>query len=153
MVHIRQPTPGAGGSDRVSPRLRHAFTDRARDLGRHAADADVIDAELGQRGAALVGRDGFEARVGPGEIGIVPSVDLARLARDCPDRAPPLDACAPQGRPIADRGGAYDPGSANGRSPLGRSVSRARSPGWSDTRSDRARRPDLWRRRRAATWR
>uniref|UniRef100_UPI0026336A01 recombinase family protein n=1 Tax=uncultured Jannaschia sp. TaxID=293347 RepID=UPI0026336A01 len=54
-----------------------------------------------------------------GEIGIVLSIDVTRLARNCSDWYPLLDVCALRGCLIADRDGVYDPGSANGRLLLG----------------------------------
>ena len=122
VVYIRQSTPAQVVSNQESLRLQYALTGRARDLGWHAADIDVIDADLGQSGASLIGRDGFKdlaARVGLGEIGIVLSIDVTRLARNCSDWYPLLDVCALRGCLIADRDGVYDPGSANGRLLLG----------------------------------
>lgn len=122
VVYIRQSTPAQVVSNQESLRLQYALTGRARDLGWHAADVDVIDADLGQSGASLVGREGFKdlaARVGLGEIGIVLSIDVTRLARNCSDWYPLLDVCALRGCLIADRDGVYDPGSANGRLLLG----------------------------------
>ena len=122
VVYIRQSTPAQVVSNQESLRLQYALTGRARDLGWHAADVDVIDADLGQSGASLIGRDGFKdlaARVGLGEIGIVLSIDVTRLARNCSDWYPLLDVCALRGCLIADRDGVYDPGSANGRLLLG----------------------------------
>lgn len=122
VVYIRQSTPAQVVSNQESLRLQYALTGRARDLGWHAADVDVIDADLDQSGASLIGRDGFKdlaARVGLGEIGIVLSIDVTRLARNCSDWYPLLDVCALRGCLIADRDGVYDPGSANGRLLLG----------------------------------
>lgn len=122
VVYIRQSTPAQVVSNQESLRLQYALTGRARDLGWHAADVDVIDADLGQSGASLLGRDGFKdlaARVGLGEIGIVLSIDVTRLARNCSDWYPLLDVCALRSCLIADRDGVYDPGSANGRLLLG----------------------------------
>ena len=86
VVYVRQSTPAQVVSNQESLRLQYALTGRARDLGWRAADIDVIDADLGQSGASLMGRDGFKdlaARVGLGEIGIVLSIDVTRLARNC----------------------------------------------------------------------
>ncbi|WP_299846130.1 recombinase family protein, partial [uncultured Jannaschia sp.] len=93
VVYIRQSTPAQVVSNQESLRLQYALTGRAGDLGWHAADVDVIDADLGQSGASLIGRDGFKdlaARVGLGEIGIVLSIDVTRLARNCSDWYPLL---------------------------------------------------------------
>ena len=108
VVYVRQSTPAQVVSNQESLRLQYALTGRARDLGWRAADIDVIDADLGQSGASLMGRDGFKdlaARVGLGEIGIVLSIDVTRLARNCSDWYPLLDVCALRGCLIADRDG------------------------------------------------
>ena len=58
-------------------------------------------------------------RVGLSEIGLILSIDVTRLARNCSDWYPLLDICGLRGCLIADRDGVYDPGSANGRLLLG----------------------------------
>lgn len=122
MVYVRQSTPAQVVSNQEGLRLQYALTGRARNLGWRAADIDVIDADLGQSGASLMGRDGFRdlaAQVSPGRIGIVLSIDVTRLARNCSDWYPLLDVCALRGCLIADRDGVYDPASVNGRLLLG----------------------------------
>ena len=59
------------------------------------------------------------ARVTLGQVGIILSVDVMRLSRNCSDWYPLLDVCGYRGCLIADRDGIYDPGSANGRLLLG----------------------------------
>ncbi|WP_419915027.1 recombinase family protein [Hoeflea sp.] len=54
-----------------------------------------------------------------GEIGIVLSIDVTRLARNCTDWYPLLDICGHRRCLIADRDGVYDPGTPNGRLLLG----------------------------------
>ena len=122
VVYIRQSTLAQVVSNQESLRLQYALGQRARDLGWRAADVDVIDADLGQSGASLAGREGFKdlaARVGLGEVGLVLSIDVTRLARNCTDWYPLLDVCALRGCLIADRDGVYDPGAPNGRLLLG----------------------------------
>ena len=58
-------------------------------------------------------------KVSLGQVGIVLSVEVTRLSRNCSDWYPLLDVCAYRGCLIADRDGIYDPGSANGRLLLG----------------------------------
>ena len=53
------------------------------------------------------------------EIGLILSIDVTRLARNCSDWYPLLDICGLRGCLIADRDGVYDPGSPNGRLLLG----------------------------------
>ena len=47
VVYIRQSTPHQIVSNQESLRLQYALRQRARELGWHDADIDVIDADLG----------------------------------------------------------------------------------------------------------
>ena len=92
------------------------------DLGWRPEDIEIIDADLGMTGASASHRAGFQevvARVTLGQVGIILSVDVTRLSRNCSDWYPLLDVCGYRGCLIADRDGIYDPGSANGRLLLG----------------------------------
>lgn len=122
VVYVRQSTPHQVISNQESLRLQYALRDRARELGWHDADIDIIDADLGMSGASAFRRNGFKelvGRVGLSEIGLILSIDVTRLARNCSDWYPLLDICGLRGCLIADRDGVYDPGSANGRLLLG----------------------------------
>jgi len=82
----------------------------------------VIGADPGLSGATATHRAGLRdliARVTLGEVGIVLSYEVTRLARNCSDWYPPLDLCGYRQCLIGDRDGVYDPGSANGRLLLG----------------------------------
>lgn len=122
VVYVRQSTPHQVVSNQESLRLQYALRQRAHELGWHEADVDVIDADLGLSGASVARRSGFKelvGRVGLSEIGLILSIDVTRLARNCSDWYPLLDICGLRGCLIADRDGVYDPGSANGRLLLG----------------------------------
>ena len=122
VVYVRQSTPHQMVSNQESLRLQYALRERARELGWHEADIDVIDADLGLSGASASARGGFKelvGRVGLSEVGLILSIDVTRLARNCSDWYPLLDICGLRGCLIADREGVYDPGSANGRLLLG----------------------------------
>jgi DNA invertase Pin-like site-specific DNA recombinase len=122
VVYIRQSHPHQVLSNQESLRLQYALCQRARDLGWQEADVEVVDADLGLSGAAADHRRGFKdliARVTLGEVGIILSYDVTRLARNCSDWYPLLDLCGFRQCLIADRDGVYDPGSANGRLLLG----------------------------------
>ncbi|MER9243806.1 hypothetical protein [Mesorhizobium sp. M0633] len=57
----------------------------------HDADIDVIDADLGLSAASAAKRNGFKelvGRVGLSEIGLILSIDVTRLARNCSDWYP-----------------------------------------------------------------
>lgn len=122
VVYIRQSTPHQVVSNQESLRLQYALRQRACELGWHEADIDVIDSDLGLSGASTAQRSGFKelvGRVGLSEIGLILSIDVTRLARNCSDWYPLLDICGLRGCLIADRDGVYDPGNANGRLLLG----------------------------------
>jgi len=122
VVYIRQSTPHQVVSNQESLRLQYALRLRARELGWHEADIEVIDADLGLSGASAAQRSGFKelvGRVGLSEVGLILSIDVTRLARNCSDWYPLLDICGLRACLIADRDGVYDPGSANGRLLLG----------------------------------
>jgi DNA invertase Pin-like site-specific DNA recombinase len=118
VIYIRQSTPQQVLSNQESLRLQYALHQRARDLGWHEADVEVIDADLGRSGATSAQREGFKdliGRVTLGEVGIILSYEVTRLARNCSDWYPLLDLCGYRHCLIGDRDGVYDPGSANGR--------------------------------------
>jgi DNA invertase Pin-like site-specific DNA recombinase len=122
VVYIRQSTPHQIVSNQESLRLQYALRQRARELGWHEADIDVIDTDLGLSGASAAQRSGFKelvGLVGLSEVGLILSIDVTRLARNCSDWYPLLDICGLRGCLIADRDGVYDPGSPNGRLLLG----------------------------------
>src|SRR4029077_9408043 len=120
-LHPTIDTP-PGGEQSGEPAAAYALRQRARELGWHEADIDIIDSDLGLSAASAAQRSGFKelvGRVGLSEIGLILSIDVTRLARNCSDWYPLLDICGLRGCLIADRDGVYDPGSANGRLLLG----------------------------------
>ena len=122
VIYIRQSTPQQVLSNQESLRLQYALRQRAQDLGWHEADIEVIDTDLGHSGVTVAQREGFKdliARVTLGEVGIILSYEVTRLARNCSDWYPLLDLCGYRQCLIGDRDGVYDPGSANGRLLLG----------------------------------
>lgn len=122
VVYIRQSTPHQVVTNQESLKMQYALQQRARELGWHEADIDVIDTDLGISGASAALRGGFKelvGRVGLSEVGLILSIDVTRLARNCSDWYPLLDICGLRGCLIADRDGVYDPASPNGRLLLG----------------------------------
>src|SRR5215203_2265495 len=96
VIYIRQSTPHQVLSNQESLRLQYALRQRAHDLGWNNADVEIIDADLGQSGAAAEHRLGFKdliARVTLGEVGLILSSEVTRLARNCSDWYPLLDLC------------------------------------------------------------
>ena len=122
VVYVRQSTPHQVLSNQESLRLQYALHQRARDLGWREADIEVIDADLGLSAAAAAPRPGFKdlvARIALGEVGLIVSIEVTRLARNCSDWYPLLDICGHRGCLIADRDTVYDPGLPDGRLLLG----------------------------------
>ncbi len=122
VIYVRQSTPHQVLTNQESLRLQYALQQRAQALGWHEADIEVVDADLGLSGASTVGREGFKdlvARVALGEVGLILSIEVTRLARNCSDWYPLLDLCGRHGCLIGDRDGLYDPGLPDGRLILG----------------------------------
>jgi len=122
IIYIRQSSPHQVLSNQESLRLQYALNDRAREFGWRADDVLVIDSDLGLTATSTQHREGFKkllAQVTLGQVGIILSFDVTRLARNCSDFYPLLDLCGYQHCLIADCDGIYDPGSANGRLLLG----------------------------------
>ena len=122
VIYIRQSTPNQVLTNQESLRLQYALRDRALALGWQDGDIAVIDRDLGRSGASTDARAGFRDLVGQvtlGEIGLILSIEVTRLSRNCTDWYPLLDLCGYTGCLIADRDGIYDPGTPNGRLLLG----------------------------------
>ncbi|MBC9180119.1 recombinase family protein [Pseudoroseomonas ludipueritiae] len=122
VVYVRQSTPHQVLTNQESLRLQYALRARAHQLGWHEADIEVVDADLGLSGASVAGREGFKnlvARVALGEVGLILSIEVTRLARNCSDWYPLLDLCGRHGCLIGDRDGLYDPALPDGRLVLG----------------------------------
>jgi DNA invertase Pin-like site-specific DNA recombinase len=109
-------------SNQESRQLQYALRERAAALGWRPTEIEIIDADQGLSGSAVPHREGFKellARVTLGEVGIIFSVEVQRLSRNCSDWYPLLDICGYKHCLIADRDGVYDPGTPNGRLLLG----------------------------------
>lgn len=122
VIYIRQSSPQQVLSHQESLRLQYALKDRAVSLGWRDDDVVIIDRDLGLTATSAQHREGFKdllAQVTLGQVGIILSFDVTRLARNCSDWYPLLDLCGYKQCLIADRDGIYDPGSPNGRLLLG----------------------------------
>jgi DNA invertase Pin-like site-specific DNA recombinase len=122
LIYIRQSTPHQVLTNQESLRLQYALRERAVSLGWSPAAVEVIDADLGRTAAAAHHRPGFQevvAQLTLGQVGILLSFDVTRLARNCSDWYPLLDLCGYKGCLIADGDGVYDPAAPNGRLLLG----------------------------------
>src|SRR5437667_8080369 len=122
LIYVRQSTPQQALSHQESLRLQYALEQRAVSLGWRPEDVVVVDADVGLTASSAEDRAGFKevvAQVTLGQVGILLSYDVTRLARNCSDWYPLLDVCGHRRCLIADRDGIYDPGTPNGRLLLG----------------------------------
>ncbi len=100
IIYIRQSSPHQVLTNQESLRLQYALRQRAESLGWRAEDIDVIDADLGLTATAAQHRPGFQdvvAQVTLGQVGLILSFDVTRLARNCSDWYPLLDLCGYKG--------------------------------------------------------
>ena len=122
LIYIRQSTPHQVFTHQESTRLQYALQQRALALGWPPDQIEILDVDLGSSAASAQFRDGFKemvAQITLGKVGVVLSINVDRLSRNCSDWYPVLDVCAYQHCLIADSDGIYDPGSTNGRLLLG----------------------------------
>ncbi len=122
IIYIRQSSPNQVINNQESLRLQYGLKERAINLGWQERSIEIIDADLGVSGASAHHRKGFKdmlSKVALGEIGIILSVEVTRLSRNCSDWYPLLDICGYSKCLIADNDGIYDPGTPNGRLLLG----------------------------------
>jgi DNA invertase Pin-like site-specific DNA recombinase len=121
-LYIRQSTAFQVEQNPESTRRQYRFQDQALALGWHPEQVVVIDDDLGQSGAQAAGRAGFQrlvADVGLGQVGIVLSLEVSRLARNSSDWHRLLELCALSDTLILDEDGLYDPNQFNDRLILG----------------------------------
>jgi DNA invertase Pin-like site-specific DNA recombinase len=122
VIYIRQSSPQQVISHQESLRLQYDLRQRAVACGWPESAIDVIDTDLGQTGRTTQGRAGFAelvSRVTLGEVGIIFSYDVTRLARNCTDWYQLLDLCGFRDCLVGDQDGIYDPATPNGRLLLG----------------------------------
>jgi DNA invertase Pin-like site-specific DNA recombinase len=122
IVYVRQSSAGQVVNHQESLKLQYALRERAGHCGWQSGSIDVIDADLGLTGSTTAGRQGFQelvTRVTLGQVGIILSYDVTRLARNCSDWYQLLDICGYRQCLIADADGIYDPATINGRLLLG----------------------------------
>src|SRR5215470_13374585 len=83
-IYVRQSTMVQVERNRESTARQYDLVSRARELGWPRSAVTVIDEDLGLSGASAAGRSGFAqlaAQVGMGQVGIVLSLEVSRLAR------------------------------------------------------------------------
>lgn len=121
-LYVRQSTLRQVFENSESTHRQYALRERAVALGWPTERVVVIDEDLGQSGASMAGRGGFQrlvSDVGMGRVGIVLGLEVSRLARCSSDWYRLLEICALTDTLILDEDGLYDPNSFNDRLLLG----------------------------------
>ena len=121
-LYIRQATihdelPNSGSLQR-----QYALRQKAIALGWPSERVVVIDCDLGRSGASTHDRKGFQklvADVSKGRVGIVLTLDVSRLSRNCRDWHHLLEACALNHTLILVQGDVCDPARIDDRILLG----------------------------------
>src|SRR6266704_1525033 len=122
VIYVRQSTLLQVERNRESTARQYDLASRARELGWPRTAVTVIDEDLGLSGASAAGRAGFAelaAQVGMGQVGIVLSLEVSRLARNNADWYRLLDLAGMTDTLIADADGIYHPAVFNDRLVLG----------------------------------
>jgi DNA invertase Pin-like site-specific DNA recombinase len=122
VIYVRQSTLAQVERNRESTARQYDLVARAASLGWSRSGIRVIDDDLGVSGASTAGRSGFAAlaaQVGLGQVGIVVSLEVSRLARNNTDWYRLLDLAGVTDTLIADADGVYHPAMFNDRLLLG----------------------------------
>jgi DNA invertase Pin-like site-specific DNA recombinase len=122
VIYVRQSTLAQVEKNTESTLRQYDLAARAQALGWPRSAVTVIDEDLGVSGASAAGRSGFAqlaARVGMGQVGIVLSLEVSRLARNNTDWYRLLDLAGMTDTLIADADGLYHPAVFNDRLVLG----------------------------------
>jgi len=121
-VYIRQSTASQVELNRESTQRQYGLVDRAIALGWSREQVEVVDNDLGISGAGHVQREGFThmtAETALGNVGLILSIEVSRVARNNSDWYRLLDLCAMTDTLIGDEDGLYHPGQFNDRLLLG----------------------------------
>jgi DNA invertase Pin-like site-specific DNA recombinase len=122
VIYVRQSTLAQVDRNRESTARQYDLVARAVALGWPRSGVRVIDDDQGVSGASTAGRSGFAelaVQVGLGQVGIVLSLEVSRLARNNTDWYRLLDLAGLTDTLIADADGVYHPALFNDRLLLG----------------------------------
>jgi DNA invertase Pin-like site-specific DNA recombinase len=121
-LYVRQSTLRQVLENTESTQRQYALRQQAVALGWPTERVVVIDSDLGQSGASIADRQGFQklvTEVGLGHAGIVLGLEVSRLACNNADWHRLLEICALSDTLILDEDGLYDPSHFNDRLLLG----------------------------------
>ena len=116
--YVRQSTIKQVLENTESTKRQYALRDRAIALGWPIIQIVTIDTDLGESGASVSDRIGFQklmTEVSLNRAGMVMGLEVSRLARNCADWARLLEICAITDTLILDEDGLYDPTDFNDR--------------------------------------
>ena len=121
-LHVRQSPLRQVMRNTESGRRQYELRQRAMALGWPAERIRAIDEDQGKPGASSESREGFRdlmGRIAAGDAGIVPGLEVSRLARDNAGWHQLLRIAGITGTLILDETGIYDPNGLNDRLLLG----------------------------------
>lgn len=121
-VYVRQSTSSQVQHNRESTDRQYGLANRAVELGWPPSQVQVLDEDLAQSGAESRQRRAFTtmtAQVALGQVGLILSIEVSRVARNNSDWYRLLDLCAVTDTLIGDEDGLYHPGLFNDRLLLG----------------------------------
>lgn len=121
-VYVRQSTAAQVAFNRESTDRQYKLAQRAIGLGWSKQQVKVIDEDLAQSGSSTTQRGGFTlmtAEVALGQVGLILSIEVSRVARNNSDWYRLLDLCSVTDTLIGDDDGLYHPGLFNDRLLLG----------------------------------
>jgi DNA invertase Pin-like site-specific DNA recombinase/predicted DNA-binding transcriptional regulator AlpA len=122
IVYVRQSSPAQVKHNRESTARQYALAERASQLGWSPQQVVVIDEDLGRSGASTDKRSGFArltSEVALGQVGIILSLEVSRLARNNADWYRLLELCGLTDTLLGDNDGVYHPALFNDRLLLG----------------------------------
>jgi DNA invertase Pin-like site-specific DNA recombinase len=121
-VYIRQSSPQQVEQHAESKRRQYQMVDWVEEMGWPRERIVVVDDDQGKSGAVARSRKGFSETVmavGRGEVGIVVSLEVSRLARNSPDWHHLIYLCRWSRTLISDGQTIYDPQLSTDRMVLG----------------------------------
>lgn len=121
-VYVRQSTAAQVQHNRESTDRQYKLADRAIGLGWSGSQVKIIDKDLAHSGSSSSERTGFTtmiAEVALGQVGLILSIEVSRVARNNADWYRLLDLCGVTDTLIGDEEGLYHPGLFNDRLLLG----------------------------------
>jgi DNA invertase Pin-like site-specific DNA recombinase len=121
-IYVRQSTAAQVEFNRESTDRQYKLAQRAVTLGWAKQQVKVIDEDLAQSGSSAAQRAGFimmTKEVALGQVGLILSIEVSRVARNNTDWYRLLDLCSVTDTLIGDEDGLDHPGLFNDRLLLG----------------------------------